>query len=556
MDSQKIYEITFVGQDYQPIEDAVRPDRVIVKNENIEYVIDADGNILPKDDEHKQSDCEVCKRILLKMLTEIAPNGKCNKDMLIINSSLKSKNKLYDLNFKNAEKQGYFCGIVGVIRKQVTISLNDLKNEENEMEKIIFNVTLQIKSRLDVDEHNRIGKPYFLSTMLLRDKLELSDNMIPNNEDEIFDYLLLFWFKEQLQKACLKGYYKSYRRFEKNDDKIKGAINIAEHIKLNMGQKNGRIAYSYRENTINNYLNQLIVAAYYHLKTKYRDLVLDNFDNNIDLKNAIMFLSSETGFSGARSNFLLNKNVKQISHPFFTEYEQLRIICLRILRDEGISIFDGESEKETQGILFYLPELWEIFLEDEVIRKGLSKEITCKTQFEVKNFGYKQDDTEKYIFKQKTYPDYVFLCDNCPFMILDAKCKPKWEKIFKESSISGIETGMGDYNKCIRDMVATNSHATGVIFPTNIEVTDGDIKNNLKHPISEYNETDFFYTIPIQIPKVKENDTYTEWSEGFYHNIKSGIEIVKDVVLKENEFAKKSREIYESIKKFRRNLSL
>ena len=542
MDDQNVYEVTFVGQDYQPINDAVNS--VKIMHEGREFVINSDGQILLKDEQNKISDSSICWSILERFLGEVAPNGKCSKDLLIINPTKENNKKLYDLGFGSGENLGYFCGIVGVIRKSIHIVWNQGEVENQ------FNVTLQIKSRLDVEENGKIGKPFFLSTMLLRDKVSLSNNTIPSNEDEIFDYLLLFWFKEQLQQACLKGYYKTYRRFENNDDKVKGTLDIARHIKLNSGQKNGCIAYSYRENTINNYLNHLIVAAYYHLKNKYYDLVVDNFDRNNDLKKVIDYLSSEIGFSNANVYYLINKNVQTIAHPYFTEYEHLRLICLKILRDEGISIFDGESDLDTQGILFYLPELWEKFLEDEIIRKALPKEIVCKSQYRVDNFGYLKN--EKYEYKQTTYPDYVFFNENKPFMILDAKCKPKWESIFDESSVSEV---MGDYNKCLRDMVAINAHATGVIFPTNREITINDENKNqiVRHSISDYNNIDSFYTIPIQVPPVKENDKYSNWSNEFEKKLYKGIEIVKDVVDTENKFAVKNRNSFEQLNEIAKN---
>ena len=45
------------------------------------------------------------------------------------------------------------------------------------------------------------------------------------------------------------------------------------------------------------------------------------------------------------------KNLSSISHPVYIEYEALRKICLRILRNEGVSIFDGISSDKVEGIL-------------------------------------------------------------------------------------------------------------------------------------------------------------------------------------------------------------
>ena len=305
MVNKVVYDVYFVGQDYQPISYAAHSMKIM--QDGKEVVIDSNSNILQKDENNRESDQQIARHIIDYFLNEVAPNGYCNSSAIIINSAQGKNKKLYDVNFGPENDRGYFCGVVGVIRKLLSIKLDD---ENDEM--IQFNVTLQIKSRLDVNSKNEISKPFFLSTMLLRDKLKLSNNTVPSNEDEIFDYLLLFCFIEQLEKAQLKGYYKTYRRFEKNDDKVKGTLDIARHIRLNAGQKNGRIAYSYRENTINNYLNQLIVAAYYHLKNKYYDLVEDNFDSNNELKGVITFLSNETSFLDTNIKSILKNNVKTI----------------------------------------------------------------------------------------------------------------------------------------------------------------------------------------------------------------------------------------------------
>lgn len=529
MVNKGVYDVYFVGQDYQPISYAAHSMKIM--QDGKEVVIDSNSNILQKDENNRESDQQIARHIIDYFLNEVAPNGYCNSSAIIINSAQGKNKKLYDVNFGPENDRGYFCGVVGVIRKLLSIKLDD---ENDEM--IQFNITLQIKSRLDVNSKNEISKPFFLSTMLLRDKLKLSNNTVPSNEDEIFDYLLLFWFIEQLEKAQLKGYYKTYRRFEKNDDKVKGTLDIARHIRLNAGQKNGRIAYSYRENTINNYLNQLIVAAYYHLKNKYYDLVEDNFDSNNELKGVITFLSNETSFLDTNIKSILKNNVKTISHPYFTEYEELRLICLRILRDEGISIFDGESDNGTQGILFYLPELWEKFLEDKLIKKALPEEITVQSQFQIKNFDC----------KQPTYPDYVFFENGRSFMILDAKCKPKWEEAANGGSVSDV---MEDYNKCIRDMVAANSHATGVIFPTNISFDEEDLDRILCHRISEFNKVDLFYTIPICIPTVENDSLYSDWSIQFEKTIHKEKDIINRIVQNETEFAKRNSNKFEEIKR-------
>lgn len=132
----------------------------------------------------------------------------------------------------------------------------------------------------------------------------------------------------------------------------------------------------------------LIVAAYQYLKKRYTDLVTENFDTDRDVKETIDYLLSKTDFTDGNTSFLVNRNLRPIAHPYFTEYEHLRIICLKILRADGISIFGDNFEQETKGILFYVPDLWEDYLQEKVIQKATAPPITCKPQYEVKTFGY------------------------------------------------------------------------------------------------------------------------------------------------------------------------
>ncbi|WP_416373936.1 5-methylcytosine restriction system specificity protein McrC [Mycoplasmopsis cynos] len=60
--------------------------------------------------------------------------------------------------------------------------------------------------------------------------------------------------------------FRTYQRFEKNDDKLRGTIDVSKHIKQNMWMNSGLISYSYRENSIDNYTNHLIVKTYQYLK--------------------------------------------------------------------------------------------------------------------------------------------------------------------------------------------------------------------------------------------------------------------------------------------------
>ncbi len=437
-----------------------------------------------------------------------------NPEKYIFNDDYSIEKEEKSLYRKLGDK--YFYGnIVGVIKKTIKIKRNVFENDDGleNSEEDIYHVTLQITSRFDIDyKDGSKKKPFFLATMMMRayGKNNLNNSIIPSDDDQFFDFLLMFVYKKKLEEACIKGYFRTYHRFEKNDDRLKGTIDISRHIKLNMGLNNGKIAYSYREKTVDNYLNHLIIEAYHYLKRKYYDLVLENMIYDSDFNNVIKMLENKIEYPKYDKRLIISKNLNPISHPFYTEYEDLRKVSLQIMRDEGISIFDGILD-DTFGLLFYIPGLWEKYLEEFLV----DDDYKMVTQDEIKIL----DDG-----KSTCRPDYVFYDGELPFMILDAKFKPKWgEYLYNNGGL--LED---DYNKCIRDMNAINGHATGAIFP--VLDLESNINNiNYSHKISKYNLIDRFYTFPIRVPQ-NINDKYDEWLNIFTRYCENISKDIKDMI--------------------------
>ncbi len=521
MSTNKI-SLKFYGRDFSPIDADLQDEVELVNGRKLNK--SEQINLLIKFIDHHKADL---KKLILQTSNK-SDEDKKTKD---------EKTKLYSIYNDKA----YWGGIVGIFKGTLSkVYESDLRvlldNETNTLYENI-EITIQIQSRFDSyyqDNNKKIAKPYFLTTMLLKCQTGFNNNLVPNNsEDFFFDLLLLYLFKEKANKCYLKGLYKTYQRFEKNDDKVKGSIDVARHIKLNMGLENGKIAYSYRENTIDNYLNHLILCAFDILKKKYPETLwavyLDY--NNANFRFLIDSLKSNL-LPLYDSRLLITKNLNPISHPFYTEYEELRKISLRILRNEGLSVFDGEAE-EVNGILFYIPDLWESYLIDSLIDNRYTLHFQGYNNNPVMILDYEDDNT----FVQKTYPDYVFSTKlegqtELPFMILDAKFKPSWGEIIKKKSsfINVLE----DYDKCLRDMISINAHACGTIFPTNEDIPF----DNVYHNISEYNKIDKFYTFPIYVPKVSitNDNSYASWIHDFNEKNEQTITKIKKIISDEKEF--------------------
>ena len=530
--NREAYSLKFYGRDFTPIIEDLKEEVPFGKEKTLNK--------------------EEQLRIIIKFL-DLQKN---NIEGLIVDFNHK-KNNDYEL-YSILNDEYYWSGLVGVIKGKIPQLFesdikgdNELIEENNEYENV--EITIQIQSRFDVNSGNKLAKPYFLSTMLLQCKSDVNNQIVPNNSDEFFfDLLLLYLFKEKANKCYMKGLYKTYQRFEKNDDKLKGTIDISRYIRLNLGLENGKVSYSYRENTVDNYLNYLILAAYYALKKKYPETTMSVYFDplNVNMKLLIDTLSSKINHLKYDNRTLIMKNLRNISHPFYTEYDELRIISLRILRNEGVSMFDGEVD-EINGILLCIPDLWESYLEHLLLDSSYNLYIQGYQHKSINIIDYNDNG----IYKQKTYPDFVFSSyinkKEIPFMILDAKFKPNWGNVLNEQK--PISSVLDDYNKCIRDMNSISAHACGTIFPTNIDLTSKQ-KEILKHNISEHNKIDKFYTFPILVPLSDiENGGYSQWFFDFKDKNKEIIKLLKEYINQEKQFTVLNYDLINKLNNLRRN---
>ena len=445
--------------------------------------------------------------ILLKFLEEV----KDTIDSIQINGPNESLYKFIDGGIR-------FQGLVGVVSYPFRYQIYN----NGQIKNLNLNITIEIHSRFDTDKEGGLSKPYFLAAMLRQsNELKTTGNEIEENpNDYFFDFLLVFRFASCLKTAYEKGYYRTYQRFEKNDDRLKGAIDIARHIKENMGLSNGRIAYSYREKTVNNYFNHLLLETYFFIKDKFNDLFSNILEADEMISRMIQQLKSDIDYPLYGIKEVIAKNMSPISHPFYLEYEELREVCLKILRDEGTSVFEG-TESEVEGILYYIPELWEKFLQ---LYLEDTEDYYIISQFGLKIFDFNNDKN----FRHNTRPDYVFFADSTkknPFMILDAKFKPAWAVLIKNDEWDKHLDE--DYNKCIRDMNSLNTHYSGIICPSRYELEENQA---FEHSISRYNMTDKFYTFPIYVPEVSNNEKYEIWEKKFMESTEGIMEKIKEII--------------------------
>ena len=215
-------------------------------------------------------------------------------------------------------------------------------------------VCITIRSRFTPEGGGDHFFHYLIQKALRYNALDLST---PTGGDGALKLLPLL-FPSYLVRAVNQGLFKQYRRFEYNDSRPRGTIDVARHIKLNLPFQ-GNIAYSTREFSFDNPVTELIRHTYEFIKRKpeFREL----FQHDPAVKNAINQIKLATpSYRSQDRRAVVQANFKPCSHPLLTAYRPLQQLCLRILRDEGI--YSTHKKDQVYGVLFDISYLWEEYL--------------------------------------------------------------------------------------------------------------------------------------------------------------------------------------------------
>lgn len=209
--------------------------------------------------------------------------------------------------------------------------------------------------------HSRFAQgedDYFLHYMLQKVfAINLFDLKYHSDDESIFDFLI-YLFPAFLKRAMRQGFYKEYQTREYNDADIKGRIDVARHIRMNVPFA-GKVAYSTREYAYDNHVTQLIRHTIEFIANHpYGGGILKNDDLT---KDAVTLIREATPtYSQNERRKVMNQNLRPLSHPYFGEYRHLQRLCMQILRYEEIKY--GRNEEEIYGVLFDGAWLWEEYL--------------------------------------------------------------------------------------------------------------------------------------------------------------------------------------------------
>ena len=308
-------------------------------------------------------------------------------------------------------------------------------------------VQIEVHSRFDEDNSQSFLN-YLLSKVFRVDFI----GSAAKGSVQLWDILAAILFIQKLKEAVPVGLYKEYKRFEENDLKFRGRLDLARHLRQNYPLQD-KIAYSYRAITFDNPLNHLLRSAVDVIQRKYPELLYS--DNEI--KNFVSALKNATpSWSSSNTRDLLRSSIcrESLRHPFFAPYyEEPRRLAKMLLEEEGYSIYDTASEDEVSGVIFDGAWLWEEYIATILTPLGF---VHADPDNKTGGLDLKIGEL------QNVYPDFY---NKDKKIVLDTKYKRDTEK-------------REDIYQVLSYALITGSPHCGLIFPP--EEVKKEEDNNLK----------------------------------------------------------------------------
>lgn len=299
----------------------------------------------------------------------------------------------------------------------------------------IGDTMLKIGSRFD-DGRADLFMHYMLERVF---SVNMFDLQYSFNYEDIFDFLL-FLFPFYLKNALAQGVYKEYKTFDRNDANLRGILDVNRHIRINI-PATGSIAYKSREHTYDNNITELVRHTIEFIRTKeFGETILHCDEMTRTYVSQIM--ESTPSYNRNERQKVVNSCLRPRIHPYYSEYDPLRKICLQILRHDEIKY--GEDKDTVYGILFDGAWLWEEYL---------------WTVLEPLNISHPRNKTSEgaiYLFENQSavrYPDFMGTG-----IILDAKYK-------RYAGCKVSEIDREDLSQIISYMYVEKAHHGVVLCP-------------------------------------------------------------------------------------------
>jgi 5-methylcytosine-specific restriction endonuclease McrBC regulatory subunit McrC len=261
-----------------------------------------------------------------------------------------------------------------------------------------------------------ISTPYgdtFLKRMLNFVNDIYIDNQITkadkNEESNEFQNIIAFLFIQSLEKAAILGLPKTYQSITERSNKVRGKIDLNAYLKQDIPFI-GKLTSTYREQI---YVQEIIDILYLACKALEK-----KFGREIHKKISGIFQLLKQNYSGIFPQLNIidkAKNHVVLQNPMFYNFKKTIGYAEIILKEQNLLISKLDNKLTTNGYLFDISQLFEVYLEKLLSRYFKDWYVTGQEELNI---------YQKMFYKRKMFPDLVMKHKKTnKIIVFDAKFK-------------------------------------------------------------------------------------------------------------------------------------
>ena len=291
----------------------------------------------------------------------------------------------------------------------------------------------------------------------------LSTKADKTEETNEFQNIIAFLFIQSLEKAAILGLPKTYQSITQRSNKVRGKIDLNAYLKKDI-PFTGKLTSTYRKQV---YVQEIIDILYLACKALEK-----KFGKEIHKKILGIYQLLKQNYSGVFPQAAVLEKAKHhvvLQNPMFSNFKKTIGYAEIILKEQNLLISKEDNKLSTNGYLFDISQLFEVYLEKLLSRYFKDWYVTGQEELRV----YQQ-----MFYKRKMFPDLVMKHKKTnQIVVFDAKFK-KMRLNKKESKYSDLDRSDFYQIHSYIQYYQPNVIMGGLIYPLsneiNIDTTHSD----------------------------------------------------------------------------------
>lgn len=331
-------------------------------------------------------------------------------------------------------------------------------------------------------------------------------NATKDGNENQFLFIIAYLFIQSLEKAAVLGLPQQYKKHQERGHKVRGSIDFNDYMKRDIPFQ-GKLTSKFRQRSL---VQEIIDILYLSLR-KLEKL----FGKEIHSRLLGLNQTLKQNYSGRFASYETIQNAKthqSINNPMYSGFIRVLEYAQIILLEKDLLPDNDKQELATNGYLFDIAELYELYLEKLLSRNFSEWQVNGQEELRI----YRQQ-----FYNRPIFPDLVMKHKTSgKTVVFDAKFK-KMELQYGDvdmADLHQIHSYSGYYSK--------NLIASGLIYPLSKNIDEENEEKAYSKSIYGNNKNEINFIIDGIY--VSENQTMEE----IISNEGSFIERVSNVINK------------------------